>query len=411
MYLRDCPLTFGERFKRLLGAPGRVCSLEEIERRANSVLDKVPITRISDISRLELSAAPVFSATTPLARDLTSHMGKGLTLAAARISAVMEAIERISAETVRLDTTRASYSKLSARGRVCVDPEQFDLPPTTAYHPDRPIDWVAGWDLVGRCEILVPVDLCISPPRRELLDQVDTNGLASGATFGEAIRHALLEVIERDASGQQLFFELFGVDRSSMPARRRIGRTTLPASSLEFVRKIETKHIRAVLEEITNDVGIPVMACYLVDFEYLTANGPVQMIFGGWGCDPDPEQATNRALSEAHQSRIGTIQGTRDSFNLIQDSDREFTRQMRSSIIEDAAEVEFKGTSKATDSIAADVETIIDRLRAIGVEYVVAVDMSNPELGIPVVRVRVPGLSQFMVDRCRVGWRCMRHIL
>ena len=135
------------------------------------------------------------------------------------------------------------------------------------------------------------------------------------------------------------------------------------------------------------------------------------MIFGGWGCDPSPEHAINRALTEAHQSRIGTIQGARDSFNLIQGSDREFTRQMRDSILEGAPEGNAAVAGGSSVSTAEDVELIVDRLRSAGIHQVVVVDLSDPNFGVPVVRVRVPGLAMFMVDRCRVGWRCMRHIL
>src|SRR5262245_15745605 len=109
-YLSDCPLTRGECFVKVSDASGRVVALEETARRVGDLLDAIPVTRVSDISRLELSPAPVMTAITPLARDLTTHMGKGSTVRAARVSAIMEAIERISAEAVRRDVRRASYS-------------------------------------------------------------------------------------------------------------------------------------------------------------------------------------------------------------------------------------------------------------------------------------------------------------
>ena len=36
---------------------------------------------------------------------------------------------------------------------------------------------------------------------------------------------------------------------------------------------------------------------------------------------------------------------------------------------------------------------LLERLRAVGIEQVVAVDLTRPELAIPVVRVVVPGLE------------------
>ena len=39
------------------------------------------------------------------------------------------------------------------------------------------------------------------------------------------------------------------------------------------------------------------------------------MSFLGYGTHPDAEAALTRSLTEAVQSRLGTIQGARDSFN------------------------------------------------------------------------------------------------
>lgn len=411
MFLRRCPLVRGETFTKVGQVGGRIETLASMTGRVDALLDRVPITRVADIARLDQSPLPVFSATTPLAADLTTHMGKGLTQAAARLSAVMEAIERVSAEKQPPVALRASYRQLLDLGRPCVDPEAFDLPPTTTYHPDRPLDWIAGWELIGQAEILVPSDLCISPPRQGVLDQVDTNGLASGASFGEAIRHALLEIIERDATGQQHFFELFGCAGQPGPARQRIDPQSLPQNCRDHLRKVRSDRIRIVLEDITSDIAVPVVACYLVDDAYPAATGPTRAIFGGWGCDPAAEHAVNRALTEAHQSRIGTIQGARDSLNVVEGGTRSFTGDLQAALLEDAPLHALPRDAAGDVNIAGDVDIIIQQLQAVGIDQVIVVNLSDPELDIPVVRVRVPGLSQFMVDRQRIGWRCMRHVL
>jgi len=412
LYLQACPLTRGESFATAGHAPGRVVGQDIIERRVEALLDRVPVTRVSDISRLDRSAMPVFSATTPLARDLTTHLGKGLSARAARVSAIMEAIERVSGETVPGELRLASRAQLVGGGVACVDPEGFDLPPSTGYRPDRPIAWVKGWDLVAQGDCWLPADLCKTPPDQGVLDQVDTNGLASGASHGEAIRHALLEVIERDAVSQQLFFDLFGAEGQKGPARLRIDLDSLPQACAGYLRQYQRPGLRVVLDDITTDIGVPVAACWLIDEAYPAADGPVRMIFGGWGCEVSMEAAVNRALSEAHQSRIGALQGTRDSFNILQGSERAFTKAMREGVLDAGV----RGAQKvdATDrfgDLAEDVDWIVGRLRGAGIDQAVVADMTSPDLGIPVVRVRVPGLSVFVVDRQRVGWRCMRHVL
>ncbi|MFY9806025.1 MAG: hypothetical protein WCC47_09150 [Pseudonocardiaceae bacterium] len=77
------------------------------------LLPKVPVTRIYDATPLDVVGLPIFSAVTPLARDLTVHAGKGSCAEASRLSAAMEAVDRCCAESLppaRL--RRASYQQL-----------------------------------------------------------------------------------------------------------------------------------------------------------------------------------------------------------------------------------------------------------------------------------------------------------
>jgi ribosomal protein S12 methylthiotransferase accessory factor len=412
VYLTGCPLTQGERFAKAEGSAGRVQSLDAIEAWIALLLDKIPVTRVSDISRLDMSPAAVFAAITPMARDLTTHMGKGPSAQAAWVSAVMEAVERVSGETLPGSVLCASQSELTETGIACVDPLQFDLPPCSAFTPHDRFDWAEGWDLIARQPVRIPADLCKSPPDQGILAQVDTNGLASGATYGEAIRHALLEVIERDAVSQHQFFDLFGTEGHEPPPARRIDASTLPAACTDYIAATCSATVDVSLSDITTDLGIPVVACTLIDTAYPTASGPARMLFGGWGAETGIAGAVNRAVSEAHQARIGMIQGARDSFNLDPNATRPFTRRRRAAGLRAepergvAASVDFPGPD-----IASETEEIIDRLRRVGIRQVVVVDMTNPLFAIPVVRVRVPGLALFAADRRRIGWRCARHVL
>ena len=45
------------------------------------------------------------------------------------------------------------------------------------------------------------------------------------------------------------------------------------------------------------------------------------------------------------------------------------------------------------DSLDEDVTWALERLRAVGIRQVIAVDLTKPELGLPVVRVVIPGLE------------------
>ena len=61
----------------------------------------------------------------------------------------------------------------------------------------------------------------------------------------------------------------------------------------------------------------------------------------------------------------------------------------------------------ATSDFRTDILAIIDRLRAAGLDRVLVVDLTDPELGVPVVRVVVPGLECFTIDNERRGKRCL----
>lgn len=108
------------------------------------MLRAIPVTRLTDLTPLDRLRLPVFSAVTPLARDLTTHFGKGRDAASAQASAVMEAIERASAEATPASTTTATLDEMRATGSSVIDPCEFDLPSDTAFAPGRRITWVAA---------------------------------------------------------------------------------------------------------------------------------------------------------------------------------------------------------------------------------------------------------------------------
>jgi ribosomal protein S12 methylthiotransferase accessory factor len=59
-----------------------------------------------------------------------------------------------------------------------------------------------------------------------------------------------------------------------------------------------------------------------------------------------------------------------------------------------------------TDDFLTDIHHVTDRLGAAGLSRVIVVDLTRPEIGVPVVRVVVPGLEIYAVDQDRIGRRC-----
>lgn len=56
-----------------------------------------------------------------------------------------------------------------------------------------------------------------------------------------------------------------------------------------------------------------------------------------------------------------------------------------------------------SDDILQDIEEVVRRLRTRGFERVIVFDLTREELGVPTVRVVVPGLEVYGFDRKRAG--------
>ena len=60
----------------------------------------------------------------------------------------------------------------------------------------------------------------------------------------------------------------------------------------------------------------------------------------------------------------------------------------------------------STDSHKGDIEWAVKMLEGI-VNAVIVTDLTRKSVGIPVVRVTVPGLEMFAIDHERIGKRCV----
>ena len=380
--------------------------------RARTIARRVPITRVSDLTPLDSLHLPVFSATTPLARDLTTHMGKGLDAESAEVSAIMEAIERVSAECVQRPTVHASFQAMVARVPCAIDPRTFDLPDDTSYRGDDAISWVDGWDLLQDEPVWIPADLAINPPDDGVLQDVDTNGLAAGNTLLEAVVHGLCEVIERDAVGALLFRSLFADADERASDTRSLMPETLPDESRRWRARIDASGLGLETALVDSDVGIPVFRSVVLDPGYPSSGDERVRKFVGFGAGPNAALAVMRSISEAVQSRLAVIQGARDSFNTLSPPARRSAPHFYHADLEAHGQMPFASVHTFSSSdLLDDLQHILSRLRDAGFSRVIAVNLTRADFEVPVVRVRVPGLTSFAVNRQRIGWRCLRHLL
>ncbi|MDD1668453.1 MAG: YcaO-like family protein, partial [Methanomicrobiales archaeon] len=140
----------------------RVVSPEETLARVSEKIPVAGITRVADITNLDRVGIPVFSSIRPTAQEgaVSVYNGKGATPAEARVSAVMEGIERYSAEIHNHEFAFGTYPEMAAGGQA-VDPRSLNLP--RGADPDARLPWVEAWDIVADEGVLVPAHAVFHP--------------------------------------------------------------------------------------------------------------------------------------------------------------------------------------------------------------------------------------------------------
>lgn len=363
---------------------------------------KVPaagITRVADITNLDRIGIPVFSCIRPTAEDgaITVYNGKGATVEESRISAIMEGIERYSSEMHGRRIERGYYTELFGRGRI-VDPKDLILPPEA--NPDQILSWYEGYDIANDEVTLVSAEAVFHPlpSRSSTLFRTNTNGLASGNTVEEAIFHGLCEVIERDA------WSLVEVSRDT---GRAVNNITDPLINW-MQKKFADANVEVTIRDITSDIGIPTMAAVADDVQL---KDPMLLTMG-MGTHTSARIAVMRALTEVAQSRLTQIHGAREDTPVALLRKRmgyDRTKRMNAYWFRDNGTVDFSTIpSLDTDDFLTDIRMMIDHLNRQGLDRVIVVDLTRDEIGIPVVRVIVPGLEVFAMDPDRKGRR-VRH--
>lgn len=374
----------------------RAFPLEETLRRIEPKVPAAGITRVADITNLDRVGIPVFSCIRPTAEDgaITVYNGKGATVEESRISAIMEGIERYSAEVHDRNIRVALYEELVGHERV-LDPRDLILPEGAG--TDRLMSWYEGYDIVNDEKVWVPAYAIFHPvpPRHRGPFRTSTNGLASGNTQEEAIFHALSEVIERDA------WSMVEATRDTGPAVVNIDDPVI----LDMQKKFAEAQIEVTVRDITSDIGIPTIAAVADD---VMLKDP-SLLTIGIGTHTSARIAVLRALTEVAQSRLTQIHGAREDTTLADLKKKmgyERAKRINGYWFRDNGGIHYADIpSYDTDDFLKDIQFITGALGKKGLDRVIVVDLTREELGIPVVRVIVPGLEVFAMDPERRGER------
>ncbi len=389
--LKPCPKTYILETHRSRPPAETLAFVRRLE-------EAVGMLDILDASGIDRIGLPVFTCRR-IRPDgsVTMHTGKGISPIQARVSLTMESVERYATEfreVHRERLIRDSYRRLSGRLNV-LPPADLILCQGSDYDDDRPIHWTCGYDLLREEEIFVPACAVFHPfPLDDtLLIHTHTNGIAAGNTLEEAVEHGLTEVIERDAwSIAQYRAEAL----DALSVRAADGNTFL----LDIIEKMSGADIEIVAKDITSDVGVPTVAAFSRDLRY-----DFMIPIDGFGTHLDPRVALARALLEIVTTRALFLQ-TRGMEGL-QESGSAYYREEE----EDYRFFSYRQKDLGDmggdfgNDILEDVRRLAAKCARRGLDRVIAVDLTDGAIGIPTVRIIVPGMEAACFDRTRRGDR------
>ncbi|HEY9386098.1 MAG TPA: YcaO-like family protein [Nitrososphaeraceae archaeon] len=420
-------------------ATSRTIPISATLKKASIVSQRIGISRIADITNMDRLGIPNYSAVLPGTEDyIWVYSGKGPTHRHARASALMESIERYCSLPSGSNKTfiRGTYQDLSKSYSI-LHPDDVIEPMSFQYMDNMTMDFLPGIDLLNEKNVLVPVPLILFryTPKAPAVNPFafhHTNGLASGNVLEEAICHALCEVIERDAISiaelrtRAIPFHYLkvienslkekGYNISPLPVNKFVDDNTIypdvDLTNVDFEqakllkRKFQSANLPLIIKDITSDVRIPTFAASCIewishDYGYLAE---------GHGTHPDARIALIRAMTEVSQTRAANIQGARDDLRKIHygennTDDKRAWQFMPSKDVIDYNEVD----SFFSEDILDDIRMILENLRSVGIRRAIIVDLTNPDIGIPVVRAIVPGLETFRITKSIIGWRAKTY--
>lgn len=352
------------------------------------------ITRVGFLTGLDTVGIPVAFATRPNSYTLSVFQGKGVDPDAARASAAMEALETRIAEIAPPVMTSATVAEIASSGTPMID-----LHSTARCVPadigTGSIPWVSGLDVVSGQQVMVPWWLAGMDHRGERPAgfEQSSDGLASGNTQAEALLHGLCELIERDAW-----------TLAQLKSERELGDCLVDPSTVEdavldiMLGRIREAGLQLVLLDMTTDLQVPAFLAVLIpNSTSKRADARWSQICGGCGCHPDPVRAMLRAITEAAQSRLTAIAGSRDDFSpriyqhMRADNALGKLLALSAERVRPYRDLEIGAGRHA--SIDGTIRHLLGRLKLAGIRQVVAVPLQDAGLPVSVVRVIVPGLE------------------
>lgn len=379
-HLRDSLIDLGGTFRARSPAE----TLNTIEA---IIGEKFGITRVANVTGLDNINIPTYLAIRPTSKFFSTSQGKGITHELAKISAIMESIEGWYAENLGAADVVGSYDALNNQYPLA------DLRHLSTHFYNIPFDllktiempWMKGKELHTGLDLYFPRDLinldfvacndldtlnlCLFPP--------SSNGLASGNTFEEALCHAMYEVIERHCWHE-----------ASLLPGRFVDPTTITSPHLTaLMAHLDEKSIEFQFVDMTNDIQVPVFMATLTDRTGLHAIGS----FCGAGAHLSSEVALSRAITEAVQSRLTFISGSReDAYPAVY---RDIQRSPKQSTVIPAESLVPFIKTPVPPYFNQCIEHTLQQLKQAGFDQVIVYDHTRTDIAISVVHVLIPKMQ------------------
>lgn len=366
------------------------------------------ITRVGQITGLDVIGLPVWFATRPNSRNLAVAQGKAQTDAGAQIAAIMESIEGASAERSEILADLAgSISQLERQGAPLLPFEDVFSCEPSELSRRRERQWRRGTSLFTGEEVLAPLELVGLDLRSGSgLDhrsmRIHSVGLGAHFSRDAALLHGLLEVIENDANA---VLETYPAAIMRFPPIDAASATR--PDLVHWLSRLRAEGIAVHLRDISTDIALPVVTAAISMPEggghYAT----------GSACRFDPEAAALAALMEAIQSRLTYISGARDDMYEENYAGRHELMTVSSRGVKSKRFAGMHAPPIAADAgVAEQIAHVMAALRQAGVSDVFAFDFPPLVEGVSVVRTIVTDLQIAFEDGpTRIGPRILDKIV
>ena len=340
----------------------------------------------------------------------SSCCGKGITDAQARVSALCEALERYSG-VFRGEEPRIT-STARALGDRAIDPRDYMLFSKDQYRDrdrwnaqDRRLDmiplpfdvdlemeWSPLWSLTRQDFRYMPTSLCYySYPAtpEEFYCLPESNGCAGGNTHEEAMLQGFMELVERDAVA------VWWYNRLRRPA------VDLDSFNDPFIQNLRA-HYRDLSRDLwvldlTHDLGIPAFIAIS-----RRVDRAIEDIIFAPAAHFEARLGIVRALTELNQMLPGVSTSKPDGTGYGYD-DPEAIHWWRNATLENQPYLNPSGETPKrredyspvrNDDLLDDILHCRSIVEGLGLEMLV-LDQTRPDIGLPVVKVVVPGLRHF----------------